>query len=604
LDNHFVIAGTSAGLMVYSPDNHQFIPLINEKMRGTIQKVSQILPFGKDSLVVLVNKKVFLLDHSSGSWQFSNALFAMDTECEHLWISPDKQLYAFTLNGFLIWQKESIVFNKYTRDGKDALVDVNSAQPCDSKNLWLATNNGLIKMDLNGRISHWYTELDGLPNHYLYGLIKDHHGHLWISSNGGLSFFDPAATVFINYQPEDGLQSREFNSGAYYLSPSGWIYFGGINGYNWFNPDSVSHEKSSTIVMLTGIRVNDQEFLADTCPMALNELTFHYTENTLTFEFAAINYEKPGKSSLEYKLEGYDKGWIYAGQNNHARYPRLIPGRYLFRVRELYSNDEESPLSTLAIEIRKPFWMLPSFLISAGISILVILYLIVRYFTVMKMKRRIALLEHQREINSVRTRIASDLHDDIGSGLSKLAMMLDTTRLGQTSEAELKNRLEILSQKTRMMGDQLRIIVWALHPQDDHLSGLISYIRLQISEFLDEHHLILDFNEVSQIPAIVVTAEFRRNVYYSIREAVHNSIKHSGGSQIRIHIGIELNQLILHIEDNGKGFDPEATHSYGQGLRIIKSRIQALGGTVSILSKPGEGTKISLQIPFRAKNTT
>jgi signal transduction histidine kinase len=605
IENNIILAGTSGGIIQYDNDADQFVPVDHKTLTGTIQKVPQIIEDYLGNVYVTVNRKVYQLQKKAGNWQYSASLLPGSGECEYIWISNKGIFFAFTLQGFYKLTGQGAVMTPFIWNGVAASIDVNAVVSDTDTTLWLATNKGLIKSDMEGIITNWLTDEDGLPNQYLYGLLKDGQGNFWISSNGGLSSFDPVKSKFHNYLPEDGVQSREFNSGAYYQNRDGIMYFGGIQGYNWFNPDSAAFEVSSTIVMLTGILINDQEYKTNTCPMALEFLALSYNENTVTFGFSAINYEKPGKTSLNYMLEGFDSEWIPAGQNNQARYPRLLPGRYTFKVQEIYSEKNPAAMATLTIDIKKPFWMLNSFLISTGITLIILLYLIVRYFSVLKMKKKIALLERQREIHSIKTRIASDLHDDIGSGLSKLAMMLDTTRLSSASESELQIKLESVSQKARQMGDQLRVIVWALQPHDDQLNGLLSYIRRQTSEFLEEHNLKFSIQISEDLPSTVISAEFRRNVYYAVREAVHNVVKHAGADHLEIFISTSEENLFISVIDDGMGFDPQAIHSFGNGIRIILKRVGDLGGKVSILSEPQNGTKIQMEFPFKtSKNTT
>ena len=249
----------------------------------------------------------------------------------------------------------------------------------DSKGtLWIGTyGGGLNKYDAQtGHFNH-YREKDGLPNDVVYGIVEDESGELWLSTNQGISRFNPTQETFRNYDVNDGLQSNEFNSSAYFQSTKGELFFGGINGFNRFFPNDIKDDKQIPPIVLTHLLLANQpapirsathssDLTPDgetvfTLPKAIDELeqlTLTYHQNLVSFEFAALNFTNPMKNQYAYKLEGQDKDWIYTdAKNRRATYTNMPSGRYTLRIKasnkDGYWNEQGK---SLRITILPPPW--------------------------------------------------------------------------------------------------------------------------------------------------------------------------------------------------------------------------------------------------------
>ncbi|MBX7151067.1 protein kinase [bacterium] len=229
--------------------------------------------------------------------------------------------------------------------------------------LWIGTAGGINVLDLKTETFEFFTEQNGLPNDVVYGIVADHHGFLWVSTNKGLAKFDPRKRTFINYDERDGLQSNEFNAGAYFKNKKGDIFFGGINGFNYFHPDSLLSNSSAPQVLLTDFQIfNESVPIGKNSPLMQSithtrSIEVDYTQNVFSFEFAALNYSIPEKNQYAYMMEGFDKAWIYSGARRYVNYTNLDPGRYAFRVKAansdgLWNEDGQA----IEIIIRPPFW--------------------------------------------------------------------------------------------------------------------------------------------------------------------------------------------------------------------------------------------------------
>ncbi len=256
---------------------------------------------------------------------------------------------------------------------------------------WIGTSNGLNKFIEREGVFINYTVKDGLPNNVIYGILADKLGHLWLSTNKGLCEFNPAQNTFNNYDINDGLQSYEFNGGAYCKGRDGFFYFGGINGFNKFKPEEVQSRLYVPPVYITSVKVFGQALQTDRAVSQLDAIELSYKQNYITFEFAALDYLNPSKNQYKYRLKGFDKQWIDAGNRNTAYYTNLSGGEYTFEVQGSNSDGIFSNRTArIHLTIIPPFWERWWFRI--GMAVIVILLA----FTVYRV--RINRIKRQREI--------------------------------------------------------------------------------------------------------------------------------------------------------------------------------------------------------------
>jgi len=232
-------------------------------------------------------------------------------------------------------------------------------------NLWIGTDLGLNRMDKNGQFTSWFMK-DGLPSNTIAGILIDKKGILWISTFNGISRFNPVTKTFTNFGPNDGLQSREFKMNSCFMSRSGKMYFGGINGFNEFQPDNLKEKVFDPPIVFTDFQIfNKQVPISDDKGSILKQsiadtkdLVLPYDQSVVSFEFAALNYTAEEKKQYAYMLDGFDRDWNYIGTRHSATYTNLNPGEYTFKVKKL-NNEGSWSFSTasLKLTITPPFWM-------------------------------------------------------------------------------------------------------------------------------------------------------------------------------------------------------------------------------------------------------
>lgn len=255
----------------------------------------------------------------------------------------------------------------------------------DAGIIWVSTyGGGLNKFDRERASFKRYTDKNGLPNNVVYGILPDDDGNLWLSTNQGISKFDPVTEQFKNYDVHEGLQSNEFNTGAYFRSnESGDMFFGGINGFNVFHPDSLQDNPHVPAVLITNINVfNRSIFDREAGEPELGRqfrdsggIELPHDRNFLSFDFVALDYTNPHKNTYAYRLEGLDPVWVDAGNRRFASYTNIPPGDYVFRVKGANSNGIWNDAgAAVNIRIAPPFWQTAWFRILAAAGLLGLIF--------------------------------------------------------------------------------------------------------------------------------------------------------------------------------------------------------------------------------------
>lgn len=594
-----LLIGTSCGLWQFDKRSQRSFPLSNQFNENAIRRTSVIIPLDNNQYLTQIHNRCFLVSCVGQSWSFDTIPIADTVMINLAYQTKSGKVLAFSTNGIFDISNTEITYQPFRYQADQLILKVNAIAEIEEGLMYAATDKGLVIMDFNGHINKLYGTREGLPNRYLYGVLADHKKHLWISSNRGLSHFNPATEKFDNYGLNDGLQSFEYNAGATYKNKNGEMFFGGINGFNYFHPDSIYSSEVCPVIVISRLKVNDREFIPDSSIMSKKTVYLRHNQNTITFEFNTIDFINPGFINYYCNLEGNDKDWVLLGTIPSIRYSNLSPGKYKLIVKALgRQGNWTKTTAELTVVIARPFWMKIWFIVLMAGWAITLIATVVYYLSTRKIRRKLLQLEHQREISLIRSRISSDLHDDIGTGLSKLAMMNDTIILESDQNPEIKERLKKISSGARSLIDHLRVIVWTLNPQFDQLESLVWYIHQQAGDFLDNSPVKSNFILPSSIPHVTVTPEFKRNVHYTVMEALHNVIRHSGSKEVMVKIEITAGKLIISISDTGKGIDPQRKSGFGNGLHFMKKRIEDIHGKLSIESKCGVGTKILIEVTF------
>ncbi len=462
------------------------------------------------------------------------------------------------------------------------------------KYMWVGTSGGgLNRMDLASGEFKSYSYKHGLPNDVIYGILSDDDGNLWMSTNKGLSCFNPRKETFRNFDHKDGLQSNEFNRGAYYRSKEGILYFGGVNGINYFNPKEILNNKTVPQIVITGLKTRNQLVSAQPDSSLLlqsiyklNNLKLPYEQNFVSIEFASLDYTDPGKNMYKYQLKGFDKDFILSGTTNNATYTNLDPGTYTFTVKGSNNDGTWNETGTsIQLTILPPWYMTWWFRVILVLAFLSAVYSIYRYR-----------LQQALNLQAIRDRIANDLHDEVGSNLSNIYIFSNVAQQKIKANDETAPILQKITDYTQQSMEAMNDIVWMINTRNDRFENIMVRMRTLAAEFTETSDCELQLNFDESLNDVKLNMEERKNFYLIYKEAINNLSKYAGCKNVWIDMKLHQDTVTLMIRDNGKGFDVTKNNA-GNGLYNMKKRAEFLHGTFNINSKIGEGT--TLQLSFK-----
>jgi hypothetical protein len=458
--------------------------------------------------------------------------------------------------------------------------------------LWLGTRAGLDRFDRASETFSHVTVKDGLPSNYILDILEDNSGsshgeglpgNLWLLTVMGISKFTPSTGAIRNYGPADGVPiAASAWAHACFKNGNGYMYFGGTNGFVRFHPDSVHDNLYVSPVVITAFKkfYKDAEF--DSAVTEKRAIELSYRENVFSLEFAALDYIHPEKNLYAYKLEGFDRDWVYCGTRREATYTNLEPGTYTFRVKG--SNHDgvwNEAGASLTVIVNPAFWQTLWFKMGLVFLLGGMLYALYRY-------RLLKLLELQR----LRVRIADDLHDDIGSELSGIALESDLIARQLPAEAPQHLRLMNVGHSIRRAADDLRDVVWIVNPELDTFPDLVARMRSIAAKMLAGHRFT--FESSASPSESSLDLEFKRHVLMMFKEILNNILRHASATHVQIGVSLKEKYLHLSVNDDGVGFTPSSQFA-GRGLATLHSRAAAIGGKLTLESKPGSGTHVCLE---------
>ena len=531
------------------------------------------------------------------------------------------------------WERSTNVVHDHTAE---TLVPANTEFTAFTEdragNLWIGTGEGggLLRYR-DGKFRHFSSE-EGTPPGWIISLHLDRMGRLWIASQlGGLSRIDdPAADslLFTRYSTAEGLSSNNIRSitedtlGRIYVGTGhgvdrldlrtdrvkhftvtdglprgiieeafcdkqGTLWFGSQFGLSSFVPDK---EESRILpsVFVTGLRVEGvMQHVSELGVVDLTELELSSNQNQVSVDFVGLGASLGEEVRYQYRLNESDDDWSSPTDERSITFANLAPGKYHFSVRALDADGRVSlSPASVVFTIAAPLWQRPWFVGLLAIVLAGAIYSFYRYR-----------LQHFLELERVRTRIATDLHDDVGSGLSQVSILSEVIGRRVGHEKEVADQLSIIGSLSRDVVDSMSDIVWAINPKRDRLSDLTQRMRRFAVDVFTAQDIAFTLNLHDSPNDIRLGPEMRRELYLIFKEALNNVVRHSRCTNVALSFLIHDGALELTVHDNGPGFDVERD-SEGNGLVNMRQRAERLGGTFVIRSAGAEGTTLKLTAPI------
>ncbi len=448
----------------------------------------------------------------------------------------------------------------------------------DSKGiLWIGTSGGsLNRLNRETMSFRRYSQHNGLTSATVYGILEDNFYNLWMSTDNGIFKLDILSGQFTHFGIDDGLQSLEFNGGSYFKDKKGQMYFGGINGLNYFYPDSIKTNTYVPPIIISSITILNEPVKGER-----DEIRLSYNQNFISFEFASLDYTNPKDNLYAFMMEGLESNWKYASAERRiANYINLPPGEYTFRVTGTNADGLWNRSGTsVKVIIIPPFWMTWWFIALITIIIGAIIY----YLSTLRIK-------HQLAIEKLKTKLAADLHDNVGASLTEISILSEVAAHksnGDTDPKELKSISDIARQLVDTMSD----IVFVVNPQRDSLFDLMIKLKDSFNDFLNSVGISFKVKNINKTNDVKLPMDYKQNLLLIFKEGINNAIKHSKCKKIVLEANIRGDVIEMTLKDDGIGID-QNNFEFGNGLKNMEARAQKIGGSIKWKSVPDGGTAI------------
>ena len=501
----------------------------------------------------------------------NNAGLPPNTEVRHIKNAGNNRLWVCTKDGLYELDKQKGVLWHVSMRSQPALSanTVNYVDEDAEGRLWLCTDGGginIISRDRR-RITVLKTE-DGLSDNTTYHLLWQGADRVWISTFNGLSSYNLQTGTFYNYYTTDGLTSNEFNHNAFMRDHTGRMYFGTINGLNAFYPDSMARVAGTARLFASTITKWDNKsgtFTNFYPPDTGAAIVLRPLDHSLTFNLAMTDYHNPETNIFRYRLKGLFDEWVSLGGQSALRLDGLAAGNYVLEIKALDSRGAPAlNMLRYRVEVRQAFYKswwfyLAMFVLASG--------LLWAFFFLR--------LQHVKRVQRLREQIASDLHDEVGSLLTRITMTSDNLRFSANSEVEKTSKLQKIASLSRTAASSMSDILWAIDARNDYTGNLADRMREHAEEMLLPLNVDLQFDfNVNQ--RMSISSQLRQQLYLIYKEAVNNIVKHSQAREVRISYHHNEQGFMLRIS-NDAYVQKEKPSSKGQGLKNMDMRALRVG---------------------------
>jgi ligand-binding sensor domain-containing protein/signal transduction histidine kinase len=493
--------------------------------------------------------------------------------------------------------------------------------------LWIGFAGAGVGRLRNGSLT-WFNTDQGLPNDYVSQILEDGRGGLWFGGNQGIfevrerDFDDVAGGKAMRVWPviygrSEGLPGLQASFDYWPTSlraPDNRLFFSMLSGLAEVRLDYARLNYRPPNVFIERVTADErtltvyQDFNVASTNAALNlnsrggrrELRLPPGLQQVQFEFTALSFVAPENVQFRYQLEGLDKNWVDAGTRRVASYTHPPPGSYRFKV--IACNNDgiwNKTGDSLFVAFEPYFWQtlwfqftitLTSFAALCGGVVLVL-----------RRRHRLVVerLEHQRALEFERTRIARDLHDDLGVGLTEIGLLGDLANNGDGMPDAGRERVHEITGRARALAASLDEIVWAINPANDTSRSLVDYFFPYAQKLLGRAGIRCRLEVIEPLPVGNLNAEDRHEFFHAYKEALNNIIRHSGATQVQVTMSAAEGNLLIRVADNGCGLEIAAGGGAHHGLPGMRGRLLCLGGHCEITSSAGTGTTVTFIIPVQ-----
>ncbi|MDR9416465.1 MAG: two-component regulator propeller domain-containing protein [Gracilimonas sp.] len=557
--------------------NHSGVNALFEKQNGEICAAMRLEGF------ICINPQS--PDHSMPvKGLTNNQVYAAAQDSEGtLWIGT-----AYGLNKV---KGDSVIDTFTEQDGLSSAI-INSLYVDSNNTLWVGTSGGGLYRFQDG-VFFQYDDDSGLGTDIISDILEDNSGKLWLSGVNGLyrasvnnlNDFAEEKTDSIQwefYNEENGLQSSEITGSLHQSDVDNKIYVTTRYGVSYTDP-----EKEYKIDIPPLVHIGDTYVDFSTSPVnERDELVLGPGALSMEIRYTGISLTSPEKINYRYRLRGFNEKWNEVGDRRSAFYTNLDPGSYEFEVK---AQNRDGVWSKKAATL--PVIVKPAYYETAAFRFLILLLIAGTGWGLYKYRKM-----NEQKVERIRTQIAHDLHDEIGSNIGSIVLrtrMLSSKN--KIEEEDKKNLLEI-DQISRETAESMRDIIWLINSEQCTIIDLVDKLKQTASILLGD--IAYNFESKIQKGSSILSLKARRNITLIFKEALHNIVKHSGASEVWIKLTDENQILMLSIKDNGHGFNKNEVNEKGLGLKSMRQRAETLEGEFLISSNNDRGTELNVSIPI------
>ena len=546
----------------------------------------------KNGSLVAVSNKVILFEGDrliSDTINYMADQITIDNK-NRIWTATrSDQLYCFEISGSAGKRKLSLLkkFSNIVRGSPRSVVADTSG------NIWIGTRTeGLYCLHFNGLTVQSIRQLttrNGISENFVNYLFCDKDNNIWACTPSGLDK--------IRIDNNRFLVENITRSANLYLSilkiqqtAKGQLWILTTSGVVTYNPVRIPVNGWKPRISFSDI------IMSDTGQIPLpGDRELKYFQNNFTFQLSAPTFIDEKQTRFSYLLEGSgNKNWSSLSTDASINFVNLPPGEYTLRAKAVFLHglypDTESTYSFI---ILPPWWETWWFKLLTGLLSTGLFILGLKFYIDKKLEIQRAMLEKKRAVEHERTRIATDMHDDLGAGLSQIKFLSETIGMKKQRHLPIEEEIDSIRSFSIEMIDKMGEIVWALNEKNDTLSDLLSYTRSYAVEYLEQNGIKCLVEEPDNISQGYVSSEFRRNIYLTVKESLHNIVKHAQATEVLIEIEI-TDWLNIKIRDNGIGINNAG--SSGNGLISMDNRVKELKGYFEIVNN--NGTMVKIEVPL------
>lgn len=501
------------------------------------------------------------------------ALGAIHSLCRdglgRVWVGTDR--------GLAVWTGSRWRVHRWVEDG---LTPMRGLLADGRGGLWWTTGSAVYGLSARQLRSLWQGEAPGRPRRWHASPRRSEtdirwgwpqsaqtpEGQFWFATESGL----------VSVRAEDGTAEPP--------APTVWIESLVVNGEPWPGPatggGSELGKGDASIRLPAGLR-------------------------SLVVECSAPLPADGDKVRFEHRLQGFDPDWVDDGMERRIRYGRLPGGHYCLQVRARNVEGHwETAVTELALVVPTPFWRSPWGLTLWACLLAGSVAGVVRWFSHRRWRRQLEHLAQQEAMHKERMRIARDMHDELGSKLTRISFLSERALLEMNGQGQAARKLQAIAHTSRALLQALDEIVWAVNPSNDTLEHLVSYLAQYATEYFQGTSVECQLRLPRQVPHVPLTAEVRHQAFLACEEALNNVLKHARASKVQLEMQAIDGAFLIRIQDDGRGFlDAAAGRSGRDGLDNMHRRMSEIGGRCRVTSRPGWGTLVELSFPLPKTGT-